>query len=435
MRGERVSGRPVDPERSRIVLVGAPAYSDPSLPDVPVVANNVADLAAVLTDPDLGGFSRAHCAIAPARAREAVIGELLVQAASEAEDLLLFYYSGHGLLSFRRQELYLSLADTRPDHLAFTALPFDAIRDACLDSRAQSRVVILDSCFSGRAIGETLTDDAVAGQLEIAGTYTLASTSANRTALVLPGERHTAFTERLIRLLQTGSPAAGQMISLGDIYRLLHAQLKSEGLPVPQQRGTATADLLGLVRNRRFFSSAEVVPSRLRRTGLPETTQRLGDAVDQKFRDYIEERVREGEAARIINSAPSGMASRPSSAYGAVKRDPKRARTAGVTSESETRPTRFGARTVSDKIASVARIGGISVLSFLALLCGLISVTGVVQISIGKEDSSIGAAYGALIFILGMTLLWSILLVRFIRHRTIIPARVRNLMNGRASRR
>ena len=79
------------------MLFGTPAYIDPGLPDVPVVANNIADLAAVLTDPDLGGFDPAHCVTVLADVGMAEVGDLLMQAATEVEDLLLFYYSGHGL--------------------------------------------------------------------------------------------------------------------------------------------------------------------------------------------------------------------------------------------------------------------------------------------------------------------------------------------------
>ncbi|UXY28595.1 caspase, EACC1-associated type [Streptomyces sp. HUAS TT20] len=247
-----MSARPVDPTRSRIVLVGTPAYDDPHLPDVKVVANNVTDLAQVFTDRDFGGFDTAHCVLAPPRASTADIGDLLFEAAAEAEDLLLFYYSGHGLLGPMRRELYLSLAGTRPDRLAFTALAFEAVRDAFLTSRATNRVVILDSCFSGRAIGQPLAgvDEEVLGQLQVKGTYTLTSAPANRTALILPGERNTAFTGRMLQLLRDGMPGAGQAIGLGDIYRHLHRQMLGAGLPVPQQCGTETADLLGLVRNR-----------------------------------------------------------------------------------------------------------------------------------------------------------------------------------------
>ncbi|MEV6160746.1 caspase family protein [Streptomyces sp. NPDC052052] len=233
------------------MLVGPAYYEDPKLTNVPEIANNISDLTQVLTDEKLGGFNPFHCVAVPSAAGVAQIGDVLVRAAAEAEDLLLFYYSGHGLLGSRRRELYLSLAATRHDQLAFTALPFEAVRDACLDSTATSRVVILDSCFSGRAIGETLThfDEAVIGELEVSGTYTLTSSPANRTALVLPGERHTAFTERLLAMLTAGSPTAGAMINLGDIYRHLHTRLRAEGLPLPQRCGVNNADLLGLVRN------------------------------------------------------------------------------------------------------------------------------------------------------------------------------------------
>ncbi|MEV8211686.1 caspase family protein, partial [Streptomyces sp. NPDC079189] len=249
-----MSERVIDPARSRIVLVGPAYYEDPELKNVPAIANNISDLAQVLTNDKLGGFNPFHCIAVPSAAGVAQVGDVLVRAAEEAEDLLLFYYSGHGLLGPRRRELYLSLAATRHDQLAFTAVPFEAIRDACLQSRATSRVVILDSCYSGRAIGDTLAgddevDEAVLGEIEVSGAYTLTSSPANRAALVLPGERHTAFTERLLAMLSAGSPAAGTMISLGDIYRHLHTRLRAEGLPLPQRCGVNNADLLGLVRN------------------------------------------------------------------------------------------------------------------------------------------------------------------------------------------
>jgi hypothetical protein len=60
MTAKRVNVRAVDPGRSGILLVGAPAYDDPKLHDVPVVASNIADLAEVLTDRQSGGFTPEH---------------------------------------------------------------------------------------------------------------------------------------------------------------------------------------------------------------------------------------------------------------------------------------------------------------------------------------------------------------------------------------
>lgn len=275
-----MSARRADPAKSRIVLIGTPTYHDPRLPDIPVIGRNVADLAQALTDPGLGGFDAASCLVAAPDAGLSEVGDLLLRAASEAEDLLLVYYCGHGLLGPRRGELYLSLAGTRPDRLAFTALSFDAVRDACLDSRAKIRIVILDSCFSGRAIGQALAADEVLGQVEVAGTYTLCAAPANRTAQVMPGEEHTAFTERLLQLLWTGIATAGPLLTMADIYHHLLTRLRSEGLPEPQQRGTETAGLLALSRNRGYAPPLEKEHPAAEPETVPEPQQHTAVITD-----------------------------------------------------------------------------------------------------------------------------------------------------------
>ncbi|KQV09943.1 MULTISPECIES: caspase family protein [unclassified Kitasatospora] len=258
MKGPMV--RAVDPTRSRIVLIGTPYYRDERLTDLPVVAANVADLAQVLTDPGLGGFAAEHCRTVPADAGLAQVGEALTTAAEEAGDLLLVYFAGHGLID-RRGKLHLGLAGTRLDQPAYSALAFDAIRETFLDSRAENRVLILDSCFSGRAIGRPLAgeEQPLLAALEVSGAFTLTSAPANRAALALEGERHTAFTGRLLRLLEEGSPKAGRMLTLTDVFRHLRAQLTAEGLPVPQQLGTDTVGMLGLVRNRQAVTGHQLL--------------------------------------------------------------------------------------------------------------------------------------------------------------------------------
>jgi hypothetical protein len=254
--------RRVDPARSRIVLVGVEAYTDASIPDEPAIANNITDLTEVLTDPALGGFDPEHLLVAPAGAGVEQVGNLLISAAAEAEDLLLFYYAGHGFPTTSRAELHLSLAGTGVDRLPFTALPFDAVRDVFLASGARSRVVILDCCYSGRAIERILGDADVLEPLDVAGTYTLTASPATRPAsAALPGERHTAFTGRLLELLRTGNPEAGPDLSLGDIYRHLRTRLRADGLPEPQQRGTATGDQLALTPNP-AYSKDKLAPAR-----------------------------------------------------------------------------------------------------------------------------------------------------------------------------
>jgi hypothetical protein len=270
-----VTARLPDPSRSRILLIGTShhAHPDERLPDLPIVANNLADLAAVFTDPDLGGFDGDHCVVAPPDVGVPDLGNLLVEAAEQAEDLLLIYFSGHGLID-RRGDLHLALSGTRADRLRFTALPYETVREVCLDSRARSSVVIIDSCFSGRAIGTSMSDATrqLVNQLEVTGTCILTSAPPNSTALAVPGERHTAFTGRLLELLQNGAAPDDEALSVGEIYQRLRVRLRADGLPEPQHRATATADLVGLTRNRGHLKARRNASGPIPATGEPSVT-------------------------------------------------------------------------------------------------------------------------------------------------------------------
>lgn len=97
-RRAELSTRAVDPARSRIVLLGTARYRDPELLDVPQIDANVDGLRQVFLDPDIGRFAEEHCRTVAEGASVADVGDLLEEAAEQAEDLLLLYYSGHGVL-------------------------------------------------------------------------------------------------------------------------------------------------------------------------------------------------------------------------------------------------------------------------------------------------------------------------------------------------
>jgi uncharacterized caspase-like protein len=184
-------------------------------------------------------------------------GNALNDPSDTAPDLLLVYYSGHGMLS-RRGDLYLAIGPTDSSRPNWTAVPMQAIRDTMLESPARNRVLILDCCFSGRAIQALADDDSVIyGQTEVSGACTITSTSSNRVALAIPGAQHTAFTSELFELLSSGIPGGSEYLSIGTIRRHLVSALRAKGLPTPQTHGTDTVDLLDLVRNRAWKSPAD----------------------------------------------------------------------------------------------------------------------------------------------------------------------------------
>ncbi|ALG12116.1 caspase family protein [Kibdelosporangium phytohabitans] len=234
-----------DPVRSRAVLIGAATYADPELHDLPSVRNNVADLAAILTSGHGTGLPTEHCTVLEAEFES--LGDKVEQAAAAAEDLLLVYYAGHGLVD-SRSRLQLALPSTRVASLLWTALPFDTIRETLSCAKARNRVVILDCCYSGRAIGH-MSGPALGGQLDVDGTYTLTATARNQPALAPPGAAHTAFTGELIKLLAQGDPEGDDLVTLGHVYHRLRQVMRSRGLPEPERCGTRTADLLALAPN------------------------------------------------------------------------------------------------------------------------------------------------------------------------------------------
>lgn len=232
-----------DPARSRAVLIGVGRYRSVELPAIPAVRDNVRDLHAALTDPAGGTLPDNGCVRLGEASEHARVGTAVATAAAQARDLLLVYYAGHGVLD-RDGKLHLALGSTDPDHLAWTAIPHDLIRRELGRSRAKARVLILDCCFSGRAV-EAMSGPGslVAGQLKVTGTFTLTSTTATEPAHAPLGERHTAFTGALLRALASPKP-----LTLDDIYRHTEDELTGLGLPSPQCQSVNTARDVALIR-------------------------------------------------------------------------------------------------------------------------------------------------------------------------------------------
>ncbi|WP_206787016.1 caspase domain-containing protein [Amycolatopsis sp. MtRt-6] len=245
-------------EESRVVLIGTSQYTDERLPPIPVVEQCLNDLRDVFTDPDHGLVQAEHCTVLLDEPDIAQLGRRIREAMTGATGLLVVYFVGHGIIG-RRHELYLGLPDSDLEHPTFGSLSYDALRDQILDSPARTKVVILDSCYSGRAMGETLADPvgAVVGQLDIDGTYLMTSAQRDQVALVLDGEPHTAFTGRLLRVLKTGIPEAGEFLTVDDVYQHLSTMMAAAGLPRPQKRGSQNSGRFRIARNHAISAESE----------------------------------------------------------------------------------------------------------------------------------------------------------------------------------
>lgn len=174
------------------------------------------------------------------------------KASKEAEDLLLVYFAGHGLIDPESGELFLALSRSEPDEPLYNAVRFAEIREAVAASRARNRVIILDCCYSGRAIIDAMGADVAAAafaQTDTFGAYTLTATSANLPAIARAGERHTVFTGELLRLLEEGVENAGPYLTLSCLYEELRRTLT----PQPRQQGSDSAGQIALAPNSAYM--------------------------------------------------------------------------------------------------------------------------------------------------------------------------------------
>ncbi|WP_331738827.1 caspase family protein [Streptomyces sp. NBC_01276] len=241
---------------SRAVLIGASRFADGDLPAIPAVRNDLDALHRALTHPRHGLLAPEHCHVLSDPGDQRAVGAALERAAGEAVDMLLVYYAGHGLLDDDGR-LHLALTGTDPARPGFTSVPLELVQRDLARARAHARVLLLDCCFSGRAVAAMAgPHTAVAGQVDLTGTYTLTSTTSTAPSHAPPGARHTAFTAALLDALAREEP-----LTLDGIYRHVDRELAGLGLPRPQRRSVNAAGDLGLVTGPAVVDGPQAVPA------------------------------------------------------------------------------------------------------------------------------------------------------------------------------
>ena len=118
------------------------------------------------------------------------------------------------------------------------------------------RLVILDCCWSGKAVGTSMGGDDIVDETAIEGTAVLTATAATKKALAPAREQYTAFTGALIDTLASGIEGGPQLLDLGTIYRHLDTVQSGRGRPRPQFGGTGIGMGMTWTRNAAWRPAA-----------------------------------------------------------------------------------------------------------------------------------------------------------------------------------
>ncbi|CAG0946310.1 hypothetical protein ANRL1_02902 [Anaerolineae bacterium] len=195
------------------LIIGTSDYQDPGLHDLAAPIEDARDLAEALRDPAIGGFDDVMPLInAPAQTIRKSIARLFKDRAPD--DLLLLYFSGHGVLDEQGQ-LYLTAADTERSLLSGTAIPAAFVSGEMDRSRSRRQVLVLDCCHSGAfekgskgALGASVGTKTVFGGSGY-GRIVLTATDATQYAwegnkVIGDAIENSLFTHYLLEGLRTG---------------------------------------------------------------------------------------------------------------------------------------------------------------------------------------------------------------------------------------
>jgi hypothetical protein len=133
--------------RPEALILASYTYEDPEIEQLMAPSQDAADLARVLEDPNIGGFLvKKRINMPHHEVNQAIEG--FFNKDRKREDMLLLYFSGHGIKDEDGQ-LYLTFPDTRRDALRSTGISSKWIFEILELCRSRRLVLILDCCYSG----------------------------------------------------------------------------------------------------------------------------------------------------------------------------------------------------------------------------------------------------------------------------------------------
>nr|WP_294945064.1 caspase family protein [uncultured Mucilaginibacter sp.] len=153
---------------------------------------------------------------------------------AKPQDVFVFYYAGHGVISDKNKEFYLVPTDVTDlqnvdEALAKNGIPSSMLQRYAIDIPAQKQVFILDACQSAGAFQQLMSNDAnqqknLAVVARSTGTHWIAASGSQQFAQEFGQLGHGAFTYVLLKAMQ-GEAASNKMITVNGLKNFLQIQL------------------------------------------------------------------------------------------------------------------------------------------------------------------------------------------------------------------
>ncbi len=211
-------------------LVGINAYTDPYITDLSVCVDDVSAVhkllapeyavARLLTDSSANG--------SPTRSQ--ILGALSSMSQNAGEDdLLVFYFSGHGMA--KDGESYLLPSDASLSALKHTAIAMRDVHELMEQSQARAKVLILDACHSGASLGKAASTMTSAFMQRVfnnaEGVAVLASCKQGQLSWEWREERRSVFTYYLLQAIEGKADFDNKgFVTISDVHRYVTDRIK-----------------------------------------------------------------------------------------------------------------------------------------------------------------------------------------------------------------
>ena len=224
--------------RKIALVIGNSQYDDQGLAGLCTADVDVRELAGVLKSPEMGQF---ETVTEVANQSVAVVRRSIAHFFSESkrDDLLLLYFSGHGVRD-EQGHLYLAVKDTERPLLAGTSIEAAFITAQMDRSHSKRQILILDCCHSGAfAHGVKGADTGVMGvgpAFEGNGYGRVVLTATDATQYAWEGNQiigesdKSVFTHYLLEGLRTGEADRDRdgLITIDELYDYVYEHVVSE---------------------------------------------------------------------------------------------------------------------------------------------------------------------------------------------------------------
>jgi formylglycine-generating enzyme required for sulfatase activity len=214
------------------LIIANSEFNDPKLALLATPSRDAEALAQVLRDPAIGNFDvtlLVNKTLMEVRRKIARVYQC-----KRKDDLVLLYYSGHGIKD-EHGDLYLAVKDTEIEIVSATALGAAFVRGQLDKSGSQRKVVLLDCCYGGafarraKALLDAGTHEAFTGN----GYGRVILTASNAVEYAWEGNKilgeieTSVFTHFLVQGLRTGvADLNGDgKISLDELYDYVYEQV------------------------------------------------------------------------------------------------------------------------------------------------------------------------------------------------------------------